>query len=76
LRRFVAIVNRRLSGSGAFANGSRGWCQKLPLLRHPVKRGMALERTDIGREQPEADRAAAVVVVDAVDACRNPTGWL
>jgi hypothetical protein len=31
---------------------------KLPPLGHSVKRGMALERSHIGRKQAEADRAA------------------
>jgi hypothetical protein len=44
-----------------------GTKSKLPLLRHPLKRRMALERPHLGRQQAEADRAAAVAVVDAVD---------
>jgi hypothetical protein len=36
-----------------------------------VKRGMALERADVGRKKAEADRAAAVAVVDAVDQRRE-----
>ena len=48
-----------------------GTMLKLPPLRHPVKRGMALEGPHIGRKQAEADRAAAVAVVDAVDQRRQ-----
>src|ERR1700757_1187562 len=44
---------------------------KLPPLRHPVKGRMALERAHVGREQAEADGAAAVAVVDAVDQRRQ-----
>ena len=47
------------------------WASKLPALRHPVKRRMALERPHLGRQQAEADRAAAVAVVDAVDQRRQ-----
>ena len=41
---------------------------KLPPLRHPMKRGVTLERAYIGRKLAEADRAA---VVDAVDQRRQ-----
>ena len=44
---------------------------KLPALWYPVKRRMALERAHIGREQAEADGAAAVAVVDAVNQRRQ-----
>ena len=44
---------------------------KLPTFPHPVKGGMALERPHLGRQQAEADRAAAVAVVDAVDERRQ-----
>src|SRR6267378_8300409 len=44
---------------------------KLPPLRHAVEGGMALERPHAGRKQAEADRAAAVAVVDAVDERRQ-----
>jgi hypothetical protein len=47
------------------------WASKLPALRHPVKRRMALECPHFGRQQAEADRAAAVAVVDAVDQRRQ-----
>jgi len=56
---------------------------KLPPLRHPMKGGMALEGPHVGRKEAEADRAAAVAVVDAVDqwqqllapgGCRPRTG--
>jgi hypothetical protein len=40
---------------------------KLPLLRHPVKGGMALEGPHPGRKQAEGDSATSVTVVDAVD---------
>jgi hypothetical protein len=43
------------------------YVSELPALRHPVKRGMTLEGPHAGRQQPEADRVAAVAVVDAVD---------
>ena len=36
-----------------------------------MKRGMALERAHVRRKQAEADRAAAVAVVDAVDQRRQ-----
>ena len=44
---------------------------KLPSLRHPVKGGVALERAHAGRKEAEADGAAAVAVVDAVDQRRE-----
>jgi hypothetical protein len=44
---------------------------KLPPLRHAVEGGMALERPHAGRKQAEADRGAAVAVVDAVDQRRQ-----
>jgi hypothetical protein len=40
---------------------------KFPPLQHPVKRGLALERPGIGREEAETDRAAAVTVIDPAD---------
>jgi len=36
-----------------------------------MKSGMALERAHIGRKQAEADRAAAITVIDAVDQRRQ-----
>jgi hypothetical protein len=49
-----------------------GGCRsKLPLLRHPVKGGMPLERAHVARKQSEANRAAAVAVIDAVDQGRQ-----
>jgi hypothetical protein len=45
---------------------------KLPALWYPVKGGMALEGPHIRRKQAEADRAAAVAVVDAIDEWRQP----
>jgi hypothetical protein len=36
-----------------------------------VKRGVPLERAHVGRKEAEADRAAAVAVVDAVDQRRQ-----
>jgi hypothetical protein len=45
-----------------------GLVSKLPALRHPLKRGMALERLHVGRQQAEADGAVALAVVCA----RNP----
>src|SRR5229473_68581 len=44
---------------------------KLPLLRHPVKGGMALEGPHPGRKQAEGDSATSVTVVDAVDGRRQ-----
>src|ERR1700730_9223575 len=44
---------------------------KLPLLRHPVKGGMALEGPHPGRKQAEGDSATSVTVVDAVDERRQ-----
>src|SRR5438128_2433884 len=44
---------------------------KLPALRHPIKGSMALEGPHAGRKQAEADRAAAVAVVDAIDQRRQ-----
>ena len=44
---------------------------KLPPLRHPVKRRMALERPYVAWKQSEADGATAVPVVDAVDQRRQ-----
>ena len=44
---------------------------KLPLLRHPVKGGMALEGPHPGRKQAEGDGATSVTVVDAVDERRQ-----
>jgi hypothetical protein len=36
-----------------------------------VKRGVAFEGPDVGREQAEADRATPIAVVDAVDQRRQ-----
>jgi len=44
---------------------------KLPPFRHPIKGGMALERTHVPRKKAEADGAAAVAVVDTVDRRRQ-----
>src|SRR5215472_13918072 len=44
---------------------------KLPLLRHPVKGGVALEGPHVARKQSEANGASAVAVVDAVDQRRE-----
>src|SRR5712671_8190309 len=44
---------------------------KLPLLRHPVKGGMALESPHPGRKQAEGDSATSVRVADAVDERRQ-----
>src|SRR5271170_1153462 len=60
-RRMTGLTQRGRSCAGS----------KLPPLRHPVKRGVALERTHVGRKEAEADRAAAVAVVDAVDQRRQ-----
>src|SRR5579872_6106696 len=48
-------------------NGRTHCTSKLPALRNPVKGGMALKRPHVGRQEAEADRAAAVAIVDAVD---------
>jgi hypothetical protein len=58
-------------GSASNKGQGRGEPLKLPPLRHPVKGGMALERAHLGRKQAEADGAAAVAVVDAVDQRRQ-----
>ena len=44
---------------------------KLPLLRHPVKGGVTLERAHVARKQAEANGASAVAIVDAVDQRRQ-----
>ena len=44
---------------------------KLPPLRHPPERGMAAEGAHRGRQQAEADGAAAVAGVDAIDQRRQ-----
>src|SRR2546430_16376227 len=43
----------------------------LPLLRHPVKGGMALEGPHPGWKRAEGDSATSVTVVDAVDERRQ-----
>jgi hypothetical protein len=65
---------RGRGGSAGALDRSAGTAElqlKLPLLRHPVKGSVALERAHVGREQAEADGAAAVAVVDAIDQRRQ-----
>ena len=44
---------------------------KLPTFRHAPESGVAFERPHLRRQQAEADRAAAVTVVDPVDERRE-----
>ena len=51
-----------------------GGSSKLPFLRYPVKRRMALERPYVVREEAKANGAAPKAVVDAIEAAsrRHP----
>jgi hypothetical protein len=44
---------------------------KLPVLRHALESSMAFEFAHLRRQEAEADRAAAVAVVDPVDERRE-----
>jgi hypothetical protein len=69
------IPGRRASqqrhACGASNKGRGTGLSEFPTFRHPVKGGMALERPHAGRKEAEADRAAAVAVVEAVDQRRE-----